>query len=67
MATAHFHEGSVTLRRRGVPVQPVPLRTEKLAEGVTDREAHTDAVRPELLDWWGTEVLRLTDSHKAKA
>jgi hypothetical protein len=67
MATAHFDQGGVALRRCGVPVQPVPLGTEKLAERVTDREAHTDAVGPELLDWWGTEVLRLTDSHRAKA
>ena len=63
VAAAHLGEGGVALVRGRVPMEPVPLGAEQLAEGVARREAHADPIGAELLDWRGAEILRLADTH----
>src|SRR6266576_3839465 len=60
---AHFGQRGVTLRWSGVPVLPLPVRSEELAERIPRREAHADPVGTQPLDRRGTKVLRLTDAH----
>src|SRR4029077_5829659 len=60
---AHFGKRGVTLCRSGVPVLPLPVRSQELAERIPRREAYADPVGTQLLDRRGAQVLRLTDAH----
>src|SRR5204862_5345185 len=60
---AHVGQRGVTLRRGGVPVLPLPVRSQELAERIPRRQAHADPVGAQLLDRRGAKILRLADAH----
>src|SRR5579862_1320996 len=60
---AHVLEGRVALGRGRVPVQALPFGAEELAERVPRRQAHADAVGPQLLDRRRSQVLWLAYAH----
>jgi hypothetical protein len=64
---AHLGHGRVALGGRRVPVQPLPLRAEELAERIPRRQADADAVGTQPLDRWSAKILRLADAHARKA
>src|SRR6202008_4668712 len=63
VAPAHLRQRGIPLFRRRKPMNPVPLGSEQLAEGIPGGKAHPHPVGAELLDRRDTEVLRLADSH----
>src|ERR1700730_2393765 len=63
---AHIGKRGVTLCRGGIPVLPLPLRSEELAERIPWRKAHADPVGTQLLDRRGAKILRLADTHGSR-
>src|ERR1700728_2054273 len=59
---AHIRQRRVALLGRGVPVLPLPLGPEELAERIPGRQAHANAVWTQPLDRRGGEILPVTDA-----
>jgi hypothetical protein len=67
MPPAHLGKRGVTLFRRWIPMEPMPLRPKKFAEGIAGGKAHADPIGTQLLDRRNAEVLRLTDTHSRES